>query len=467
MEGLRMPLSETTPVSNSLRLDTPLTRWQRLGLVLFFASLVIFGLVVEKRSAFMQRRMTDVDVYLRAAWAVRSGENIYTITEENGWHYHYPPLFAILLTPLADPPPGADRTGMLPFSVSAGIFYALNVLCLLLATHWLANAIESQWWRSSGEEKLIRGYRWWSLRLLPILVCLPPIGHTLMRGQVNVLLLFLLSGMIAASLRGRSYRSGLWLAGAICLKIIPLFLLIYPVWRRDWRMLGSCLVGIVVGMGVIPVLVFGPEKAFNYFREWDAQVRRPGLTHQGDRSRAVELTDIPATDSQSYVAVLHNTLNWDRATRPRHATWGVRLSHWLMSGGLTALTLLAAGRRRQGGIGEVMFIACLILMMLLASPICHLHYFALALPLVMASIALSWTKLGAPRLPVVWWILLGTFLLTNTVPQLPAFYLTRDFGLAAYGVLVLWAVGLMRLKSGLGRLQSRPMVPCDTPAAAA
>ena len=37
------------------------------------AALVLFGGLVEFRSALLTRRMTDLDVYLRAAWAVRSG----------------------------------------------------------------------------------------------------------------------------------------------------------------------------------------------------------------------------------------------------------------------------------------------------------------------------------------------------------------------------------------------------------
>jgi hypothetical protein len=41
------------------------------------------------------------------------------------------------------------------------------------------------------------------------------------------------------------------------------------------------------------------------------------------------------------------------------------------------------------------------------------------------------------------------------VPQLPNFYLTRDFGLAAYGVLALWAVNSLRLRLGLGFTDSR------------
>src|SRR4029077_16859452 len=77
--------------------------------------------------------------------------------------------------------------------------------------------------------------RWRVLRFVPFLVFLPVIGQTLVQGQVNLLVLALLCGMIAAVLRGRRFQSGLWLAAAICLKVIPAFLLIYLVWRRELR----------------------------------------------------------------------------------------------------------------------------------------------------------------------------------------------------------------------------------------
>src|SRR5258707_7543099 len=80
--------------------------WEKAGIILLVLATVGFGAIVEARSAFMKRRMTDLDVYLRAAWAVRSGENLYQIHDDNGWHYNYLPLLSIVLTPLDDPPAG-------------------------------------------------------------------------------------------------------------------------------------------------------------------------------------------------------------------------------------------------------------------------------------------------------------------------------------------------------------------------
>src|SRR5262245_32930332 len=120
----------------------PLGRAQRWGLLLLAAFFVVFGVLVEVRSAFMQRHMTDLQVYLRAAWAVRAGQDFYAVTDDNFWHYHYPPLLAILLTPLADAPPGAERSWQVPFPVTVAVWYLLGLACLVFAVHTLAAAVE-------------------------------------------------------------------------------------------------------------------------------------------------------------------------------------------------------------------------------------------------------------------------------------------------------------------------------------
>ncbi|HLN30721.1 MAG TPA: glycosyltransferase family 87 protein [Gemmataceae bacterium] len=455
-----MPTSGSVPLhlSPGTCYGTP-SRLERLGVVALILVLILFGALVEKRSAFMSRRMTDLDVYLRAAWAVRTGANFYESTDDNGWHYHYPPLFAIALMPLADPPPGYDRTGMLPFAVSVGIWYAFSVLCLFWAIHGLASVLEQNS-PDPAVRTMPRGCRrWWALRIWPFLLCLPPIGHSFMRGQVNLLLLLLLAGMAVAVLRGQHRRAGLWLAAAICLKIIPAFLIAYPVWRRDWRCLVSCGTGLVLGLGVIPACLFGPERTIAYYQEWDKALRQPVMSNGDDQSRAKELTEITATDSQSFVAVIHNILNPDRTTRPAHASPFVLMSHWLLGGGLAVLTLAAAGLRGpRSSDSEAMFLGALILVMLLLSPVCHLHYFSLSTVLVMAFLAHSWEGQQTLRLHASWWLLFGGNLLANAIPDLPGMELTRDFGLATFGALLLWMTANRLLWTRDGR-QAAPARP--------
>jgi hypothetical protein len=439
----------------------PLRRWERGAVALLLLTLVLFGALVEYRSAFMRRRMGDLGCYLRAAWAVRAGVDMYGVVDDNIWHYNYPPLYAILMTPLADPPAGVDHAGFVPYEVSVGVVYVFNVLCLVIGVHVLASALE----KASADpavRELPRWRRcWWLLRTLPVLACLPPIGHTLMRGQANLLLLALICGLTAGLMRGRSLLAGLCLAGAICLKIFPAFLLLVPLWRRDWRCLGGCAVGLIVGLVLIPLAALGPRMFVTEYRELTKVLVGPALGLGEDQTRAEELINVTATDNQSFVAVLHNTLHLDRDTRPNEAPPWEKRTAWLLGGTFTLLTLAAAYRRRtDSGMSVAFFVGSMAVVMMLTSPVCHTHYFVLSAPLVMALVARSWERrprrlgrfagLGAGLVALVAVQIIG-YTLPLILPQLEV---TRDVGVSLYAALLLWllaCVAMLRRDKAAGQ----------------
>src|ERR1700722_2078295 len=122
--------------------DRPITKLQRIGLWALLFIVFLFGGIIEYRSAYLTHRRTDADIFFRSGWGIRTGQDIYELIDTQGWHYCYPPFFSILITPLANPPPGADRTGYLPYKVSVAILYALSIVALWFAVHWLASARE-------------------------------------------------------------------------------------------------------------------------------------------------------------------------------------------------------------------------------------------------------------------------------------------------------------------------------------
>ncbi len=396
--------------------------------------------------------MGDLGVYLRAAWAVRADpNNLYDCTDQNGWHYSYPPLFAILMEPLGEAPQpvGADPT---PFAVAVAIFYLINILCLLLAVHVLASALES-----ASPDPAARSGRCWSsrrrlwLRLWPILVCLPPIGHTLMRGQSNLILLLLLCCAMAALIHCRRLLAGASLAGLACIKIFPAYLLLYPLWRRDWRVVAGWVVGLAAGLLLIPSLVLGPAQTIGCYEKLVVVLIGPALHLNHDDSRAKELLEATATDSQSFLVVMHNTmhLDTDRLHRVPTAAPAVRMAHFVLAGLFTALTLAAASRRRvEDGTGIVLFLGSLTLIMLVSSPVCHTHYFALSLPLVMALTAREWERNGDMRFRSGVWALMAVQFVGNTLPLVVGLEVLKDAGLALYTALALWATACVSLWRG-------------------
>jgi hypothetical protein len=417
-----------------------------LLLVLVIAAAILTERVLTGVALRKEGPLGDVQVYFRAAWAVRAGQDMYQVIDLHGWHYHYPPFFAILLAPLADAPPGADRAGLLPFAVSVMIWYAVSVLFLLVAVHLLALALKPVLSDVSG---LTPPDRWWLVRAAPVAACLPAIAWTLTRGQVSLVLLLCLSAMLLLFIRGRSLGAGLCLGVAVCVKIIPAFLLIYPLWRRDWRFLVGCAATMVLGLAVLPSLAFGPERTVSYYQEEFGAVFGPGLGLGQDAAREQELFSCRDNYSQSFLVLMHNLVYPDRATRPDEPAAGLRIAHWLISAALTILTLLVYRkhwpvRGTPDPVATMLVIGQLMLLLPQISPICHAHYFVLALPTFLTLYALALKSYGWPRInsPMGW--LFITYLGANALPWLPNLGVLRD-GLPGWANLALWLIGLIVL----------------------
>jgi hypothetical protein len=440
--------------------------WEKAALGGLALAALLFGVLVEVRSCFLSRRMGDLDCYLRAAWAVRTGRDLYAVTDEHRWHYNYPPLLAILLVPLADPPPGADRSGMVPYPVAVAIWYLFNLACVALSVHWLASAVEQTAADPAVRRQPAGCRRWWALRVLPVLACLTPIGHTLMRGQVNLLVLALLSAAAAGLLRGRSLRAGFCLAGAACLKVIPAFLVLFLLWKRDGRCLLGFIGGMLVGVVLIPAAVFGPGQTVTHYRTYAQVLLAPALVGGADQSRARELLAAEATFSQSLPSTLHNLLHPDPQTRPRFPTPALRAGAWLVGLLLTAGTLWRGRRvRADNGLPALLVFGALAVLMLLLSPVCHRHYFCLALPLALALIAGAWERKQFPALEVMPALVLAINLAILTLTHLPGGEWLRDTGAATFAALLLWLTALVQL--GRASPANRRVLPAPIPLLAA
>jgi hypothetical protein len=398
------------------------------------------------------RRKGDAGVYFRAAWAARTGGNLYTITDNNDWNYVYPPLLAILLIPLAEPPPSVTDATALPFALSIGIWYALSIGLLIGAVDMLARALGSRWPASWVAKQKRFGFWWWMMCAAPIFWCMLPLGRSLARGQVGMLLLFLLCGMAAALLRRQSWRAGLWLAGAICLKIIPAFLLLYPLWRRDGRCLAGCTAGLIIGLVIIPVIALGPGDATNAYRSLYQEMIVPALGGgTADGKLSSQLTGISATDSNSLMAVLNNMMHLELhpRNRPRQvATW-MQAAHWLLVLMLTLITLIAAGWRKTQVTSDFLviplFLSGLMLVHLIASPIFHPHYLALSVLPTMALLVAAWQRDPFPDLSLRWWLFLIAGVVLPLLTVIQGFDIFRDIGLVLWGALLLWLVTIMVL----------------------
>ena len=422
----------------------PLPRREKLGLLFFGLLIVAFGVITEIRSCFLRMRHTDYGVFARAGWAARTGEDIYRITDNDGLHYIYPAPFAVLMAPLADPPAGFDRTGYLPFSVSAALFYILSVAAAFLAVHLFARAVLP--------DDVPGTRRWWYARTVPMYVCIGGIGFTLGRGQVTLLVVALLAASFSAAVRSRRYASGMWLGAAAVIKVIPAFLLLFPFMRRDWRSGIGIAAAAVIGLIAVPVALWGVSGTIEKHTFFVENVLLAGATGEGGEQRfSQELTETIATDSQSFQAAIHNLryLDREKPDRPPHASSGTRLAHWGISASLTALALLVARRRLTPlPADQLLFFGCLCTLMMLTTPVSHMHYYVLILPLAcgvwLKGLSLHPGQLGGGKATAIVLTLWG---LSTALPLFsgPTFELIRECGFGPAATLGLIGYGLARM----------------------
>lgn len=392
--------------------------------VLFFF-LLFFADIVQIRSAFLTRVMGDADCFFRAGWAAKVGKSIYEVTDPNGWHYNYPPLFAITMIPLADPPPGENRDGCLPYPISISIFYKVSLLSLFLGVFSLARAYEKQF---PVVFENLRIKKWYYLRIFAIVVCLSPIAHTLMRGQVNLFLLMMICLAIGFQMSNKSFLSGIMIAGSICLKVFPVFLLIVPVWRKDYKQLAGCLVGLVLGLVVIPVSVMGVEKTKTAYSDFYNVLIGPSLGISGDNTRGVELTNLNSTDNHSVLAFLHGIEHPDFSKKPAKPSLVIKIVHILMSILFLGWLLWSKGLPKKGSAMEDShFLALASLLMVLICPVSHSQYFVLALPLVMSILVFSWFNSKSVISPWLGFFFLF-YIVANLLPLLPVFENIKRMG---------------------------------------
>jgi hypothetical protein len=239
--------------------------------------------------------------------------------------------------------------------------------------------------------------------------------------------------------------------------VIPGLLVLFPLLRGDRRAIVGLVAGLVALLGVLPAAVWGAGGAVEVNRRVVELVLRPGATGRGDRTRAEELTDTTSTDSQSFAAAIHANLYPDPRSRPRVASAGTRLAHWAI-GGVLVLVTVAVGRRvlwraRDGSDGrpygepadQLVLLGCLCVLMVLLSPVSHMHYYAMALPLVaglwlrgMAARPGSHTADPLTTAALAAW---GALTALPLLPG-PTFDRLREGGFATAATVGLWALGV-------------------------
>ena len=103
--------------------------------------------------------------------------------------------------------------------------------------------------------------------------------------------------------------------------------------------------------------------------------------------------------------------------------------------------------RRFSGYEAILTIGLLASLMLAISPMCHLHYFVIAMPLVAALLAIWKDRSPTGALTAGGWTFFAIYFLLNLIPRfgeggMEALRATRYLGFAAYANLMLFGAGV-------------------------
>jgi hypothetical protein len=218
-------------------------RWFVLGLLVFFLVLSAFYTrkVLHGGSALVRWREQLLEL--------EGGGNIY-----ERYVYPNPPIMALLLRPFADRPP----------LVGALAWFYLKVGMALAALYWVFRLVQG------------RGAPFppWA-KALVVLLSLRPVMGDLHHGNVNLFILFLVVGGLYAFQRGRPALGGLVLALGIACKVTPALFLPYFLWKRAWRALAGCAVGLLLWVWVVPAGFLGWSENQQLLASWYDKMVEP------------------------------------------------------------------------------------------------------------------------------------------------------------------------------------------------
>ncbi|MBM3129825.1 MAG: DUF2029 domain-containing protein [Chloroflexi bacterium] len=314
-------------------------------------------------------------------------------------YYIYPPLLAISILPLA----------LLPVELAAGIWSLLNYVFLILCIVVLVRVFHLD--RRFGE-------------FLPLAIIggmlFAPVIYSMRMGQINILLLCLIVIAFAFSESGHECIAGLVLALASMLKVMPVALLIYLVWRGRFRL------GLAGAAGICGLAVFNMV----FLALWQRDVALDW------RYVSQVLPSLTAPDSN----LMNQSLN---AFLTRHLAGQAGpvgpILNSLIAGTGIVLTIILASRlpqTRDSGLGmALVLVTALIVMGKTMLPTYALLLFPYTV-MASATVGLRWRTLGIFGVVLSYAFIEATIFMPRVSTEIAEWII----GLPFLGALMVWVV---------------------------
>ncbi|MFN6043379.1 MAG: glycosyltransferase family 87 protein, partial [Phycisphaerae bacterium] len=213
--------------------------WIGRGVVMGFACFcaVYYG------ALFVRGKYQDWHHLYHAMQAVMQGTNPY---EAGIKCYLYPPMFAVVFSPL----------GLLSEGVSGFVFACVSAALLVLALVWISR----ETCRLLGLE--LDPWRVWAVAATGLLFNVDKLRAVIYSGQSDHVILALLAGAFI-TVRKRPFVAGVLLGLSAVIKFQTVAFLAYFVVRRRWRECVGMITGIAAGL-LAGVPVFGWTTNWQY-----------------------------------------------------------------------------------------------------------------------------------------------------------------------------------------------------------
>jgi hypothetical protein len=244
----------------------PRTRWRTL----FLAALAVLLTVSTIQHVQKTRKLSRLGTQTKTAFlrwrtqilgeetpgrgaipGLKRGDDVYKL-----YNYPNPPVMALILWPMAE----------LPATAGALVWFFLKVGMTVALFAWAFRLCE-------GRGPPVPAWA----KALTVALSLHPILGDLSHGNVNIFIAFLVFGALEAFRRGRVVAAGLTLALAIACKVTPALFLPYFVWKRAWKLVAVCVVGLGLWLFVVPGAVLGWRHNITLLNSWFDGMVKPFL----------------------------------------------------------------------------------------------------------------------------------------------------------------------------------------------
>jgi len=329
--------------------------------VLFLFCCVVLTAFVLVPEIWGHGKTKDYPLWYWAGQQVLHGLNLYR-TDGQPFEFIYPPLSAVLLAIPA-------WFGKVPLYLC---------LCLMNAIAWWVTILYVNAMTGSG-----RTPGMW-LFALPGFVTITWVFDMFDLGQPNLVLLALMLYGFWSMQHQRPWMAGSMFALATAIKVFPVAVLPYLIWRRQWAALASMLVFLGVFLFVVPAPVRGFQNNIAELKTWYqgmvASSSEKGFGQRDEQNWSWV--------NQSIIAMTHRltrpiNYNQDDPTRPVRTMNAIDISFKAANLLVVAISLAlglgyiavmppASRRTEKSDAEEIAMLFCL---MTVASPLARQYYF--------------------------------------------------------------------------------------------